>query len=243
MVDKTLKEEIEAMDKRTVDYCNFIEKELEPISEIPFCDFSKGERDLVGIGVGLQFLVYRTKNLAWAAQRFPIIDLAIFNQIEQKPIEIEDRQSGKKPVNLWLPKWAVTHYPACDGATVSWRPTEQLDVLHQHLGMKFPQQAIDQNNTAMEHRWAYLTTPVPATPLAIRRRVDPFVRRFDHVMVVAEANWSSLAQKDPLVVGVFNTGCGPYSGLSERFGFLLGEYDPSKLEKYVIAEFAIKPKE
>jgi len=76
-----------------------------------------------------------------------------------------------------------------------------------------------------------IETIAPRIPDSISRRVllQP-VKLLDRLNLVWEASWKVAPAKDPLIIGVI-----------EHFYFLLDQWEPTQLERYVTSEFVRKP--
>lgn len=240
MAPKTMKEEVEAVDRKVLAYCEKVEEAMGPVAEIK-TDAPHQPGYVMGLdGMDMARAVHRqvlrARDLAWAVQRLPYLDLSFMNTMKRQEFKIQGRRGDEKKMTIALPAWIVGNYPSWSGNKVYHDPkSKSYDGL---MGFKIPipEEVVAQNAAAIGDEWVRTEAMIPEVPTALRRRIDPFLARFDSVAVIAEADWTLLPGADPLVVGIFETG-------SSKLAFLLGEYDPTKLEKYIVAELAVKPKE
>jgi hypothetical protein len=243
MAGKTMKEEVDAIDRKILAYCGAIEEAMDPITEIkidekgvewtPYAWYPSDGMDMAR-AVGQQ--VQRARNLAWAVQRLPVLDLSFMSSMKKVTVDVMD-PTGPRKAELTLPTWVVTSfYPG--GAGVGQDPKAPVnESVFNALSMTIPipSSIVEENRAAIGTGWTRPVATVAAVPASLRRKIDPFVKRFDQIVIIGEAEWRSMPG-DPLVVGVF------YGPGQQRYTFLLGEYDPTKLEKYVVAELAVKPR-
>jgi hypothetical protein len=248
MEPKTMKEEVEAIDRKVLAYCEAMETALEPaVAHKPEERLLRADQgvylppDGMDLARSIHRQVLRAKNLAWAVQRLPLLDLSFMSSMKKVEFEIRRRLSEGETakVTLAMPIWISASYPSYSGHPVYQDPKSKIYQSLYGLGMdvEIPGELVVANEAAIGNDWIQPQAFVPEVPAALRRRIDPFIHRFDAVVIVAEAEWHSVPGADPLVVGVI------HSGRNERHAFLLGEYDPTKLEKYIVAELAVKPKE
>ncbi len=237
---KSMKEEIEAIDRKVLSYCAKVETAMEPVLQAKNWDdgpLSGYVTPLDGLGMSrsVDRMLRRAASLAWAVQRLPQIDLSFMQHMKEVELEVVSRVlEGPKKIKLILPAWAWVSYPGHTGARVWFNPVGEGEQMGPAVHFKFSSDALEQNKRATQDRFSNPIAAIPEVPTSIRRRIDPFVGRFDAVLVVGEAIWTA-TPGDPLVIGVICDG-------ELRHGFLLGEYDPTKMEKYVVAELAVKPR-
>lgn len=249
MEPKTMKETVEAVDKKILAYCEAVENALEPAVTLKPEERQFKADNLVYLppdgmdtARAVHRQVLRARNLAWAVQRLPSLDLSFLSSMKKVEFDLRQRRSNEQTspkVILAMPLWVAVAYPSFAGNTVWQDPKAKI---HEGVGalginIDFPSEVVMANEAAVGNEYIRPRSFVPEVPTALRRRIDPFMERFDCVAVVAEAEWHSVPGADPLIVGVI------HSGRHERHAFLLGEYDPTKLEKYIVAELAVKPKE
>lgn len=246
MNPKNLKEEVEAIDRKVLAYCEGIETALEPVVAIqPKERHLRADKgiylppDGMDLPRAVHRQVVRARNLAWAVQRLPYLDLSFMSTMKKVVFKADNRQRDSRDIEVVMPAWVATAYPAWEGA-MAWQDPkakthECVDVLG--LTITIPHEVVTRNEAAIGTFYLRPQSSIPPVPAALRRKIDPFLGRFDHVGVIAEADWHAIPGPDPLVVGIIS------GGRNERHAFLLGEYDPTKLEKYIVAELAVKPKE
>lgn len=238
---KSMKEEIEAIDRKVLSYCEKIETAMGPVLKIkewddgPLSGFIR-PMDSLELPRAVHRMLGRASNLAWAVQRLPQIDLSFMQHVKETEVEASPRQlDGPRKIRLLLPTWAWVPYPGHAGARVWFSATSEKGQMGPVVNFTFSGDALERNKRVMGDAFTNPIAAIPEVPTALRRKIDPFVGRFDTVLIVGEAIWTA-TPGDPLVIGVITDG-------DVRHGFLLGEYDPTKMEKYVIAELAVKPRE
>jgi hypothetical protein len=246
MNPKNLKEEVEEIDRKVLAYCEGIEAALEPVVAIQPKERSLRADQSIYLppdGMDLPRAVHRqvvrARNLAWAIQRLPYLDLSFMSTMKKVVFKADNRQRESRDVEVVMPAWVSATYPAWEGAMAWHDPKAKTHECVDALGLRIaiPDEVVTTNDAAVGSLYLQPKSSIPPVPGALRRKIDPFLSRFDQVAVIAEADWHAVPGADPLVVGVI------YGGQNERHVFLLGEYDPTKLEKYIIAELAVKPKE
>ncbi len=236
---KSMKEEIEAIDRKVLSYCEKVETAIQPALQAKNWDDGPltgyvTPLDGLGMSRSVDRMLRRAESLAWAVQRLPQIDLSFMQHVKEVELQLATRLSAEK-VKLTLPAWAWVPYPGHHGARVWFNPVGEGEQMGPIVKFKFSSEAIERNKRATGDRFANPMADIPEVPMSLRRRIDPFVCRFDVVLIVGEAIWTAIPG-DPLVIGILCDG-------ELRHGFLLGEYDPTKMEKYVLAELAVKPRE
>jgi hypothetical protein len=246
MNPKTMKEEVEAIDRKVLAYCEAMEAALAPAAALkPEERVLRADQSFYLPPDGMDMVrsvhrqVLRARNLAWAVQRLPCLDLSFMSSMKKKTFKVRDRREGRdREVEIALPVWVATGYPGAS-YPVSQDPTKDEHQSSGFAGIKIsiPTTVVEQNKAALGDTWLHPQAIVAEVPGALRRKIDPFVARFDTVAVIGEADWTAVPGADPLVVGII------YGSHDERHAFLLGEYDPTKLEKYIVAELAVKPRE
>ncbi len=237
---KSMKEEVEAIDRKVLSYCEKVETALEPVLQAKNWDDGPltgyvTPLDGLWMSRSVDRMLRRAASLAWAVQRLPQIDLSFMQHVKEVELEVETRSAAGSKIKLVLPVWAWVSYPGHPGARVWLSPISEKEQMGPAVHFTFSAEAIERNKRATVDRFVNPMAVIPEVPTALRRRIDPFSGRFDAVLIVGEAVWTAIPG-DPLVIGVICDG-------ELRHGFLLGEYDPTKMERYVIAELAVKPRE
>jgi len=241
MSRKTMKEEVEAIDRKILSYCEKIEAALEPVAEIKI-----GAPDQSPYVVGVDGMdmarfvhrqVVRARDFAWVVQRLPYLDLSFLTTMKKVTFTVKPRHEPSREITLAMPSWGVTTYPSWSGNRIWHDPkSRKNEAIQLVMPAAIPEEVALANETALGNEWLRPQADIAEVPAALRRRIDPFLARFDQVVVIGEADWHAVPGADPLVVGIIDNG-------PKRHAFLLGEYDPTKLEKYIVAELAVKPKE
>jgi hypothetical protein len=179
----------------------------------------------------------RLSRIAWAFQRFPILDVKILSRLRRQTFLIEGRD-GKHQTEFYVPElyWCNSYQ---NGHTVSWHVgcyAKYGALEHSaHLGcdiyVKYDESAIEHNRKANQGQdWLSINTSSPPTPIDVERRMSKLGRNFDETKIIFEASWEPIIKPDPLVVGIIGKYC-----------FIIDHFDVSKLERYVLAEFVTKP--
>jgi hypothetical protein len=239
MDSKTMKEEVEAVDRKVLSYCGEMEAALASAAALKPGDSGR-MADGLDMTRAVHRQVLRARNLAWAVQRLPYLDLSFMTTMKKMTFRVNPRGTQeRRDVEVAMPAWVAAGYPSYAGYTVWQDPKSKTHESADMVGMTIaiPAEVVEANEAALMDAWLRPRASVPEVPAALRRRIDPFLDRFDQVTVIAEADWHAVPGADPLVVGII------HDGRCARHAFLLGEYDPTKLEKYIVAELAVRPKE
>jgi hypothetical protein len=185
--------------------------------------------------------------LTRALRLFPLMDPIAFDAVREDELEMPLVNRGESvAVKLFVPKFAgcrLINMGTLLGGdhTQSFRqsPTNIVNpvngcLLFQHsqengrrLGVV--QHGLASGRTIDVH--TNLESTAPRVPMDVSRRVlGKPIMVFDHLKLIWEADWKVAPMRDPLVIGVVG-----------EFYFLVDQWDATKLERYVMAEFVKKP--
>jgi hypothetical protein len=177
--------------------------------------------------------------IAWAFQRFPILDVKILSRLRRQTFQIDGRDGTKRQTEFYVPElfWCSNYQV---GHALSWHvgcyakyggSGEHCAHLGCDIQVKYDESAIEHNRQASDGRdWLAINTSTPPVPIDVERRISKLGQNFDEVKIIFEAAWEPIIKPDPLVVGIIGKHC-----------FIIDHFDVSKLERYVLAEFVTKP--
>lgn len=185
----------------------------------------------------------RVTRLAAAFRRFPMFDTSVVSRMIPKTLTF--RRGGQKAeIEMVLPAFGYGRINNI-GSTpqdIRYRFNEYGGPqIQDHFGyhlLNWTNEVIQNNLDALKSLGsvgqADIVTKCPAIPADVKRRVqdaaDEF--KFDSLAAVWEAEYTVSAPKDPLIIGRLS-----------GYDFLVDQYDPSKMERYITAEFSTPPVE
>lgn len=176
--------------------------------------------------------VQKARNLAWATLTYPVVDLQAFSRLRLFSFKDAPTNSGRPFTgDIYLPHfawkgWGKSHGRYNVALSESWHlPMEQFPGGPR---IYFDQRVLE-HNRKYEGVYLEVVTSEPSVPSSVEENVRGVRDRFDDVALVWEAEWVAAPLADPLIVGVL-----------EGKAFLVDQYDVTKLERYIVGEYAAR---
>lgn len=212
---------LSATEIRAQSYLLTIEQDIVALLAARPMDMPAGQ-ELLGL---VERRLNQIVNYSWALRTFPLFDPLCLSRMQKEKITVDGAS-----YDLWVPTFV-----ADDGRhDVEWWPTAYDRKVP---GFWYPSVYLDDNKMQENQRLRtqnsrlMLRTRAPHLPASVTRRVNRVREKFDAVFTVFEAEWKPRVIKDPLVIGRVMD-C----------DFVIDEFDLTKLERYIAAEYCQKPK-